>query len=937
MKSISFPQAAHTISPDGETEGCLLFDDAIQDCDQEAATLMGCARDALVGSPASLLWQAEQPRASNPEQAFRERIAAAHAGLPQTFRWHLRRGDASAFEALVELESMVHDGRTAILMRIRALHQRSDRADTLAQDAAGLRQILDNSSVAIFVKNSAGRYLFANRRYCEFFGAGAGDIVGRHESEIEPAEVLQGFHANDLIVLKARAPRDFEEIVDLGEGPRVLLSTKFPLFDTHGEPYAVCGIATDITERKRTEDALRRVAIAVSEAEGDAVFQELTRHLTEALGVECAFVAMCKTPSNDQVRTLAVYSDGGLEENVEYALRGTVCGTVVGQQFRFLPSGVRQVYPADPMFNRLSIEGYAAYPVSDSTGNPLGLIAAMSRRPLKEPRLAEALLKIFAARASSEIERKVAEESLRASEEQYREIFAASVDGMVMLNAAGEVVDANPAYLGLFGCTREQLVGIGGHALTGSESPASCDDLWQAASSGQAFHRECRAQRYNGEAIDIEVRGVQMHYQGQPHLLCIVRDITARKRADSERVRLEAQLRQAQKMEAIGQLTGGIAHDFNNILTSIMGYVVLAAEREEELGDARLGKYLEQARLASTRARDLILKMLTFSRGQRGERELLSLAPLVKESVKLLRSTMPATIELETELAGDVPLVQVDPVQLQQVLLNLCINARDALSGAGTIRVSLSIGETDAICTSCRTHVQGHTVALVVSDTGSGISPEVMERMFEPFFSTKEVGKGSGMGLSTVHGIVHEHGGHIVVESRPGKGATFRVLFPPVAEAIPEIAPSRPRSVQRRARIKLSGHVLVVDDEETVAAFMHELLQGWGLQVTIRHSAIEARDLILRDPTAFGLILLDQTMPKLTGLEFAAELSARCPEVPVILYSGYSESLSAEELDRAHVRALMRKPIEPDVLLQLLQTHLRVAAVASKKSAAGAS
>jgi len=152
-------------------------------------------------------------------------------------------------------------------------------------------------------------------------------------------------------------------------------------------------------------------------------------------------------------------------------------------------------------------------------------------------------------------------------------------------------------------------------------------------------------------------------------------------------------------MEAIGQLTGGIAHDFNNILTSIMGYIVLASEREEALGDARLGKYLEQARLASTRARDLILKMLTFSRGQRGERELLSLSPLINESVKLLRSTLPSTVELETDLAADVPAVQVDPVQLQQVLLNLCINARDALSGAGTIEVSLRIVDADANCT----------------------------------------------------------------------------------------------------------------------------------------------------------------------------------------------------------------------------------------------
>jgi CheY-like chemotaxis protein len=270
------------------------------------------------------------------------------------------------------------------------------------------------------------------------------------------------------------------------------------------------------------------------------------------------------------------------------------------------------------------------------------------------------------------------------------------------------------------------------------------------------------------------------------------------------------------------------------------------------------------------------------------------------------------------------------------VLLNLCINARDALGGAGTIRVSLRSVELDMSCASCRGPVHGRMIALSVRDTGSGITPEVMERMFEPFFSTKEVGKGSGMGLSTVHGIVHEHGGHVVVESHPGQGATFRVLFPPVTEEDPEIEPLRAPAVRRRTRTTLRGHVLVVDDEETVGQFMNDLLRGWGLQVTVQRSAIEARNLILRDPSAFDLVLLDQTMPKLTGLELAAEISVSCPEVPVILYTGYSESLNSEELDRARVRGLIKKPIEPEMLLHLLRTHLRAAGAALKRNIADA-
>jgi signal transduction histidine kinase len=231
-------------------------------------------------------------------------------------------------------------------------------------------------------------------------------------------------------------------------------------------------------------------------------------------------------------------------------------------------------------------------------------------------------------------------------------------------------------------------------------------------------------------------------------------------------------------MEAIGQLTGGIAHDFNNILTSIVGYVTLAAERDGAARDAKLAGYLEQATRSCRRARDLIQQMLTFSRGRRSARQPVDLMRLVTESARLLHSSMPATLDLQTTRGENVPLVSLDPVQAEQVLLNLCINARDAVEGEGRVRVGVRRARHAAVCASCRTAIDGEFVELAVSDNGPGIVPEVMERMFEPFYSTKEIGKGSGMGLAMVHGIVHDHGGHLIVETGPGQGATFRALFP---------------------------------------------------------------------------------------------------------------------------------------------------------------
>jgi CheY-like chemotaxis protein len=339
----------------------------------------------------------------------------------------------------------------------------------------------------------------------------------------------------------------------------------------------------------------------------------------------------------------------------------------------------------------------------------------------------------------------------------------------------------------------------------------------------------------------------------------------------------------------------------------------------------RLVKYLEQAHLASTRARDLIQQMLTFSRSRRGEPRPLSLAPLVKESLKLLRSTLPATIEVKTDLDADLPAVLLDPVQIGQVLLNLCINARDAMPEGGSLRVGLGMaGEIDQACASCRNRVgAGRLVELSVSDTGMGIAAEVLERIFEPFFSTKEVGKGSGMGLATVHGIVHEHGGHLLVDTAQGSGAVFRVLLPLPAGRPDAVAPEQPsRSGASAPQTQLSGRVLVVEDEQTVGEFMADLLETWGLSVIVKPNPEEARALFVADPEGFDLVVTDYAMPKGTGLDLACQLKAVRPELPVILYTGYSEAVNQQDAERCGVRALVRKLLEPAALLALIRAHL---------------
>ncbi len=508
-------------------------------------------------------------------------------------------------------------------------------------------------------------------------------------------------------------------------------------------------------------------------------------------------------------------------------------------------------------------------------------------------------------------DRKCAEHALRASEEQYRAIFNASADAMVVRDEGMRVVDANPAFLALRSTTREQIVGTAHPVFVTEPYRSAGEALLRDALAGRSGKLEAQIDTAAGETHEFDLRAMPMQYRGRPHVLAIARDVSAERSAEQERQRLETQLRQAQKMEAIGHLAGGIAHDFNNILASIMGYNVLALERAVDAGDAKTSVYLDEALASCRRARDLIQQMLTFSRGQRGEPRRLSLARLVDDSTALLRSSLPSTIGIEIDCEPSTPPALADEVQAGQVLLNLCINARDAMHGPGTLKVAVrSLAARRLTCASCRAPIDGTYVALSVADTGSGIDAAVLDRMFEPFFSTKDKGKGSGMGLSMVHGIVHEHRGHVVVDSQPGHGSTFTVLWP-AADGEAEPAHETLRGDSERRKTRLRGRVLLVDDEPAVRGFMQEMLSRWGLTVTTAADGSAALAAFSAAHGDFDVVITDQAMPAMSGLSLAARLRELQAELPIILCSGYTDEATAAEARRCGVQELLRKPIEP--------------------------
>jgi CheY-like chemotaxis protein len=371
-------------------------------------------------------------------------------------------------------------------------------------------------------------------------------------------------------------------------------------------------------------------------------------------------------------------------------------------------------------------------------------------------------------------------------------------------------------------------------------------------------------------------------------------------------------------MEAIGTLAGGIAHDFNNILTGIMGYAELASW---DLTEGSKAKYnIKQSISAAHRAKDLVQQILAFSRQGKQDRRPLDIRPIIKEGLKFLRASIPATIEIRHNIAGDMGIIEADPTQIHQVLMNLCTNAAHAMSErGGLLEVSLSQFDLGPGVKGAYHGMDvGRYLKLRVTDTGHGITPEVLPRIFEPYFTTKEVGKGTGLGLATVHGIVKSYGGGITVSSEPGEGAVFEIYFPRIDTE------KEPTAVDQSEPLLLGEQerILFVDDESSIVEINQFLLKHLGYQVEGRTSSIEARELFRAHPDRFDLVITDMTMPNMTGDKLAQELLKIRPGIPIILCTGFSERITADKAKAMGIEEFVTKPLIIYDLAKLIRRAL---------------
>ncbi|MEJ2590164.1 MAG: PAS domain S-box protein [Candidatus Thiodiazotropha sp.] len=528
----------------------------------------------------------------------------------------------------------------------------------------------------------------------------------------------------------------------------------------------------------------------------------------------------------------------------------------------------------------------------------------------------------------------VAELKLAQEQARYRTLYEQAPVPYHSLDADGRIRHVNDAWLDTFGYRAGDIVG----------QPLS--DLL-IAPDADVFKRAFLRFKRIGKVHDVEM--VMRHADGRPvrillfgravysdtgqfdHTHCILIDITLQREKEGRRNRIERDAReqqrvhqarqQVQKMEALGQLTGGIAHDFNNILASILGFAELSRMQLELNRTDKLDSYVREIQTAGRRGKSLIDQMLRFSRSDRSLPQPLHLPLLVKEVSKLLRAILPSSIQIDVRVDDGTPPIMADPVQMHQALMNLCINARDAMEGKGVLGIELRFErDVEGSCSTCHATLAGDWVTLSVLDDGPGIPAEIRERVFDPFFTTKAVDRGTGMGLSVVHDILSQHHGHVQLQTRPGQGARFQLLFPPCEETDAQAAsPSSHGSIPAPL---LTGKVLVVDDEPAVRKVICAFLQHEGLATQAVGDSEAALDLIRQSPGEYDLLVVDQTMPKLTGAELAQQVSHLCPDLPIILCTGHSERISAANIDDFGISRYLGKPVERAALIETVRALL---------------
>ena len=850
-----------------------------------------------------------------------------------------------------ELERKVAE-RTAELTEAneilrKELQDRRKAEETLRESEDWYGDLVEYSQYLICTHDMEGRILSANRGAVKLLGFDHDLLLKMNIRDLLVPEFKDEFDDYLTMVRKENAPEGMMKVITRA-GDRRILAYKITVRTEGVSLPIVRAIAHDVTEMLKTEKALKRLS------QENAIIAEIGRTISSTLKIEdvydrfaeevrklIPFDRISVTTMNPETLTITPSYVAGLQ------IGGRSPGDVfpvstspIYQEMIVRRGGIliqsenekdlTEDYPSMAHFFRAGIRSFMSVPLI-SKDQPIGGLHFHSLKPKAytemDLHLAErvgnqvagaiANARLFAAR-------KRAEEALKASEEKFRELYDNAPVGYHEYDAEGLITNVNVTDLEMLGYTREEMIGRFMWDFNAEEEIAKeqiLEKLTGLRPPGENLERLYR--RKDGTTFPVFIKDrLILDEKGRiSGIRCAVQDITERKRAEESLRKTEEQLRQSQKMEAVGKLAGGIAHDFNNLLTVIRGYSEVLLTDLDEIDPFR--QDILEIKNAADRAATLTFQLLAFSRKQILQPKILNINSLVSNMDKMLRRLIGEDIDLVTLLAGDLGTVKVDPGQIEQVILNLAINARDVMPKGGKLTIETANVELDENYAGKHISVKpGRYILLAVSDTGVGMSQEVKERAFEPFFTTKEKGKGTGLGLSTVYGIMKQSDGYIWIYSEPGKGTTIKLHLPITQET------SEPPLGGEKSMKSPSGSetILLVEDEEMVRKLTRSVLRKKGYHVIVAANGEEALRIVQQQGhEPIHLVLTDVVMPGMSGPELADRLETLKPGMKILFMSGYTDNAIVHHGVLDPGTAYINKPFTIDALAvkvrEVLKTH----------------
>jgi PAS domain S-box-containing protein len=750
------------------------------------------------------------------------------------------------------------------------------------------RSILDNIEEGYFEVDLAGNLIFFNDSTARILGYPRDELMGmnnRQYTDEKNAKKLYQTFNKVYTTAETHKGFDWEVIGKDGKKRHVEVSASLRK-NAQGQPVGFRGIIRDVSERIKTERRLQeseeKLRTIIEHSNDLFYIHNTDRVITYVSPTSIDIFGY--TPEEMMVKWDTLPTDNPINQK---AMEITEKAIKTGKkQAPYL----LEVKKRDGTLLLLEID---ETPVKDTTGKVVSIAGA----------------------ARDVGQQKRAERKILQSEKRFRDLFNSISDLIYTHDLDGRFLSLNPTMEKLLGYEHDELIGHKPSEIMKTDLAPAFETEYLKQLKTEGYQEGVTIYfKKSGEKVYVEYRSTMVYPDdGPPYISGIGRDVTERILSERKVNKLQEQLTQAQKMEAIGTLAGGIAHDFNNILFPMFGYLEMMLEDISQ--DNPLRSYLEEVFNGARRARDLIKQILTFSRQSDHERKPLEVQRVIKEALKLIKSTLPSTIDIRHEIQEDCGLVVADPTHIHQIVMNICTNAYHAMEeSGGQLAITLKEVELSAEDLKDPAMNPGPHACLKVSDTGPGMEQNIIDRIFDPYFTTKKEGKGTGLGLAVVHGIVKSHGGHISVSSKRGKGTVFEVYLPRIKKQKETTKIETDMPLQ-----KGDERILLVDDQDLIVQMEKQMLERLGYHVTARISSIDALEAFRIQPDKFDLIITDLTMPNMTGDKLAEELIKIRSDIPVILCTGFSELISKEKAESLGIKKLLMKP----VALKDLSTAIR--------------